>query len=147
MRNFFLCLLQHICRRMGSCLGHSVEELNLQGLHLCAHRPVRPPHFLRSSAVSRRARAIPCSNAAHRYDRRTSIPCRNLFFSKRASLYCSWRMCFFTVFIFTPLAFLMLFPLASRMLYILGRRPTYSAIGCRTHSSSILPSTFLFTIL
>ena len=53
---------------MGSCLGHSVEELNLQGLHLCANRPVCPPHFLRSSAWSRRSRAIPCSNAAHRCD-------------------------------------------------------------------------------
>ena len=64
--SFFLCSLTHSCRRMGSCLGHSVEELNLQGLHLCAHWPVCPPHFLRSSAWSRRARAIPCSNAAHR---------------------------------------------------------------------------------
>ena len=67
-RNFLLCHLRHSCRRKGSCLEHSIEELNLQVLHLCDHRPVCPHLFLRSSVWSRRARAIPCSNAAHRCD-------------------------------------------------------------------------------
>ena len=35
-RNFLLCPMTHSCRRVGFCLGHSVVELNLQGLHLCA---------------------------------------------------------------------------------------------------------------
>ena len=75
-----------------------------------------------------------------RFDRRTSMPWRKVCFSKRVSLYCSCLMCFFTVAFFTPLAFFMLAPRASRMLYNLGRRPTYSAMGCPAHSSCPLPS-------
>ena len=41
---------------------------SLRGSHLCAHKPVCIPHFLRSSAWSQRARVIPCSDIAHRCD-------------------------------------------------------------------------------
>ena len=51
-------------------------------------------------------------------------------------------MRFFTTFFFTPFAFLMFLPPASRIEYILGRRPTYSAMGRPAHSSFIFPSTF-----
>ena len=72
-----------------------------------------------------------CPYMRCRSNSRTSISFRKFCCSKRATLYCSWWSCFFTVFCFTPLAFLMLFPLASRMLYIFGRNPTYSSIGVR----------------
>ena len=86
-----------------------------------------------------------CPQMRWRSDRRTSMPWRKVCFSKRAS--CSCLICFFTMTFFTPLAFFMLAPEASRMLYILGRRPTYSAMGSPAHSSFILLSTFLFTVL
>ena len=44
-----------------------------------------------------------------RCDRKTSMPWRNVCVSKRASLYCSCLMCFFTTFFFTPFAFLVFF--------------------------------------
>ena len=59
----------------------------------------------------------------------------------------SCRMCFFMTFFFTPFAFLMFFPPASKIEYILGRRPAYSAMGRPAHSSFILPKTFLFAVL
>ena len=44
-----------------------------------------------------------------RCDCRTSMPWRKVCFSKRASLYCSCLMCFFTTFFFMPFAFLVFF--------------------------------------
>ena len=55
-----------------------------------------------------------------RSDRRTSIPWRNVCFSKRASLYCSCLMCFFTTFFFTPFAFLVFFRQSQELSTSLG---------------------------
>ena len=74
-----------------------------------------------------------------RSDRRTSMPWRKVCFSKRASLYCSCLMCFFTTFFFTPFAFLVFFPPASRIEYIFGRRPTYSRLLARRTRLSTFP--------
>ena len=49
--------------------------------------------------------------------------------------------------LFHALCLLDVFPPVSRMEYILGRRPTYSAMGRPAHSSFILPKTFLFAVL
>ena len=115
------------------------------------HRPVYLPHFLRSSAWSRRARARPFGGVARRCDGALTAghPClwRKVRFSKRASLYCSCLIRFFTTFFFTPFAFLMFPPHASRIEYILGRRPTDSAMGRPAHSSFIFPNTFLLALL
>ena len=118
-----------------------------QGPHPCVHMPACSPHFLRSSAWNQRVRETPCSDVARRCDgRKTSMPWRNVCFSKRASLYCSCLMCFFTAFFFTPFAFFVFIPPASRIEFIFGRRPTYSAIARPAHSNDCSPGALVFKL-
>ena len=73
-----------------------------------------------------------------------SMPWRKVCFPKRAPLYCPYLMCLFTSFFFTPFAFLVFFPPASRIEYIFWRRPTYPAIARPAHSSFNFPRAFFW---
>ena len=150
-------------QRLGSrvrarpCPGRSDERISsgsfLQVMpagRFADHRPVYLPHFLRSSACSQRVRARPFGGAAHRCDGGQSAGhpcCGGRFAFRRGPLCTAHAMRFFTTFFFTPFAFLMFSPPASRIEYILGRRPTYSAMERPAHSSFIFPSTFLLAVL
>ena len=61
------------------------------------------------------------------------------------SLYIVRVWCAFSRHSFSALGFFDV--LSSRIEYIFGRKPTYSAMECPAHSSFILPSTFLFAAL
>ena len=140
------CHPTHSYHRMGSSGVDQLFNPTRDTPYPCVHMPACPPHFLRSSAWNQRVRGTPCSDVAHRYD--GALTARHPYHGgKRASLYCSCLMCFFTTVCFTPFAFLVFIPPASRIEYIFGRRPTYSAIARPAHSSFNFPRTFLLAEL
>ena len=82
--------------------------------------------FLRSSACSRRVRARPCSDVARRCDGALTAghQCHGGRYAfRREPLCAAHAWCASHGGLFTPLAFLILLPEASRTLYISGPRP------------------------
>ena len=112
--------------------------------------PACPPHFLRSSAWNQRVRKTPCSDVARRCDGALTArhPCHGGMFASRRGPLCTLvpdvRL---HDILFYTLRLLGVFPPASRIEYICGRRPTYSAIARPAHSSFNFPRTFLLAEL
>ena len=108
--------------------------------HPCVPNPACPPHFLRSTFSDVARRCDGALTARH--------PCHNGRFAFQRGLFVLLVPdVLLHEILFYTLLLLGVFPPASRIEYIFGRRPTYSAIAGPAHSSFNFPKTFLLAEL
>ena len=104
-----------------------------RGPHPCVHMPACPPPFLRSSAWNQRLRETPCSDVARRCD--GALTARHPCHGEEGLFALLVPDVLLHDILYYTLRLLCVFPPASRIEYIFGRRPTNSAIARPVHSS------------